>query len=151
MVRLILLIWEVSLVSGSGYQSFTPAQTSNTYLPFFDTANTYYVVCNVTNAVRDSLLTSQVTIIVTAPTGVGRLSQNVLKAYWNDNSFVVDLTGANLKTPVLQLLDVTGRVVFNATMAPATVNRFATQLPNGIYIFKIVDGEQLYTGKTAKK
>ncbi len=40
--------WKFSTTSGSGYQSFTPAQTSATYIPNFATAGTYYVVCETT-------------------------------------------------------------------------------------------------------
>ncbi len=37
--------WKYSTTSGSGYVSFSPAQTGTTYTPSFDVAGTYYLVC----------------------------------------------------------------------------------------------------------
>jgi len=143
--------WQFSEVSGSSYVSFTPVQTADTLVPVFNNINTYYVVCNVTNSVNASLLTPEVVVIVNLTNGINGIEKNTIKAFWDNQDFVVDLTGAKLNQPVLELVNVTGQVVFKAAMNTMSLNRFATQLPAGIYVFKIVDGEQLYTGKTDKK
>jgi len=143
--------WEFSDIEGTGYQSFSPAQTNDTLSPKFVNVNTYYVVCNVTNGVNASLLTPEVVVIVTLTNGINEVEQGTIKAYWSANDFMVDLTDAKLNAPVLELVNVTGQVVFKSAMATQTNNRFFTQLPEGMYVFKIVDGDKIYTGKTVKK
>jgi len=143
--------WEYSEVSGNSYIPFNPTQTGDTLIPKFVNVNTYYVVCNITNAANASLLTPEVVCIVTATNAVSNLPQSILKAYWDNHDFVVDLTDAKLNTPTLELINVTGQVVLRSALIPASVNRFSTQLPEGVYIFNIVDGENNFTGKTARK
>jgi len=143
--------WEYTEISGSNYTAFNPVQTDSTYTPNFPNVNTYYVVCNVTNAVNASLLTPEVVVIVNVTNAITGIPESTIKAYWDNSNFVVDLTGAKLNTPVIQLVDVTGQVVLKAPLANLSVNRFATQLPQGVYVFRIIDGNQNYTGKTNKK
>ncbi len=143
--------WMYSDIEGSNYGAFSPVQTADTVTPNFNNVNTYYVVCDVTNAVNASLLTPEVVVVVNVTNGINGVEGNTIKAYWDNQDFVADLTGAKLTHPVLHLVNVAGQVVFNAPMATMTVNRFATQLAAGIYVFKIVDGQQEYTGKTDKK
>ena len=143
--------WQYTVNSGMSYSSFIPAQTADTMSPVFVNVNTYYVVCNVTNAVHASILSPEVVVMVTVTNGINETPQSTIKAYWDHNEFVVDLTGAHLDAPMLELVNVAGQVVMKAEMNLLNVNRFATQLPAGIYMFKIVDGQQSYTGKTAKK
>ena len=143
--------WQFSAVSGTGYTAFIPSQTGDTLTPVFNNINTYYVVCHVTNADNASLYTPEVVVIVTVTNAITGVAESTIKAYWDNNSFVVDLTGAKLNAHQLQLVNVTGQVVLSAPLASLSVNRFATELPQGIYVFKIVDGEQSYTGKTGKK
>ncbi len=145
--------WLYSVIQGSSYVPFSPQQTGDTLVPNFNNVNTYYVVCDVTNAAHAYILTPEVVVIVnvSGPNGINGVEKSTIKAYWANNDFVVDLTDANLNHPELELVSVTGQVVFKAAMATMSVNRFTPQLPEGIYVFKIVDGEQVYTGKTDKK
>ncbi len=143
--------WQVSAISGTGYQSFIPAQTANTLVPVFSNVNTYYVVCNIKNADNAALYTPEVVIVVTLTNAITGIAESTVKAYWDNNSFVVDLSDAKLNAPVLQLMNIAGQVVLNAPLAVNSNNRFATQLPEGVYVFNIVDGQQSFTGKTAKK
>lgn len=143
--------WQYSENSGFGYTAFTPAQTADTLLPDFVNVGVWYVVCDITNAVHASLLTPEVVFIVKATNGINGVEKSTIKAYWDNNNFVADLTGASLNKPVLELVNVTGQVVFKAAMSPLSLNTFATQLAEGMYVFKITDAGQLYTGKTIKK
>jgi len=73
--------WKYTTTSGSGYTSFTIAQTGTTYTPQFATAGTYYVVCqsNFGGAIKTS---NEVKVVVTAlansiaPTAVQNLVEN---------------------------------------------------------------------------
>jgi hypothetical protein len=40
--------WLFATTSGGPYQAFSPQQTGNTYLPLFNTAGTYYIICQST-------------------------------------------------------------------------------------------------------
>ena len=143
--------WQYSEVSGMGYNSFSPAQTGDTLIPSFVNVNTYYVVCNVTNAAHASLYTNEVVIIVSLTNGINNLPQSIVKAYWDNNDFVVDLSGAKLNAPAMELVSVTGQVVYRAPLTGASVNRFATQLTPGMYLFRVMDGDNSFNGKTVKK
>lgn len=56
--------WRWTTTSGSGYQSFSPAQTNSTYTPLFQTPGTYYVVCASRNAYNDEIISNEVMITV---------------------------------------------------------------------------------------
>ncbi len=90
-------------------------------------------------------------IILTQTKAKTNEAESTIQAYWDNNQFVVNLDEAKLKEPVLQLMNVTGQVVLQSKLNPGTTNRVYTQLTDGIYIFRITDGDQAYTGKTVKK
>jgi hypothetical protein len=56
--------WLFTTTSGSGYQSFNPAQTGSSYTPNFAVPGTYYVVCVSKNQYNDSVVSNEVQINV---------------------------------------------------------------------------------------
>lgn len=56
--------WKYSTTSGSGYASFSPAQTGSSYTPNFSTPGTYYVVAVSTNQYSDAVTSNEVMIVV---------------------------------------------------------------------------------------
>ena len=96
-------------------------------------------------------LQQDVTIVVTTGTGIGETGNEMIKAYWNGNSFMVDLTGATLTSPVVELMNVAGQVVVKENLSVSSLNTIDTSLNAGMYIFKITDGDKIYSGKTSKK
>jgi len=59
--------WKWTATSGSGYASFSTAETGTTYTPLFATAGTYYVVCQSTLA-GQTVTSNEVQINVTSAT-----------------------------------------------------------------------------------
>jgi hypothetical protein len=143
--------WQYSEVQGTLYGGFTPAQTGNSCIPVFNLPSTYYVVCKATNGATDVLVSQDVVIVVANGTGINETNNSTIKAYWNGNSFMVDLTQATLTAPVIELMNTTGQIVLKEKLSTATVNTVATSLNTGMYIFKITDGDKTYSGKTSKK
>lgn len=143
--------WQFSEVSGSFYAGFSPAQTGNSYTPKFNLPSTYYVVCKATNGATDAVTSQEVVVVVATGTGINETNNSTIKAYWNGNSFMVDLTQATLTAPVIELMNTTGQIVLKEKLSTATLNTVATSLNTGMYIFKITDGDKTFSGKTSKK
>ena len=61
--------WMYTTTSGSGYMSFTSAETGTSYTPNFATAGTYYVICESTFG-GTATNSNEVQVVVTAPSGI---------------------------------------------------------------------------------
>ncbi len=62
--------WKYTTTSGSGYVSFSPAETGSSYTPNFTTPGTYYVVAVSKNTYNDEVTSNEVQIIVTNGTTI---------------------------------------------------------------------------------
>lgn len=142
--------WMNSQVQGTLYTAFNPAQTSSTYAPSFNIPGVYYVVCKATNGASDVVTSQDVTVVVTAPNGFEKGINDIMKAYWSGNDFVVDLTASAAQEPHLLLMTATGQVVAEQTLTNK-VNRIPLSVAAGTYIFRIADGTNIITGKTNKQ
>lgn len=142
--------WKYSDVQGTLYVAFNPAQTGSSYTPNFIVPKTYYVVCKATNGATDVITSQDVTIVVTAPNGIEDGARETVKAYWNGNDFVVDLTASTIENAKLELMNTTGQVVVKENLTNG-LNTFSTSLAKGIYVFSIADGKNVVTGKTNKQ
>jgi hypothetical protein len=142
--------WQFSEVSGLGYTDFSPAQTNATYTPMFALASTYYVVCKLTNAVSDEAQTNEVVVIVQEPNSINETNTGIIKAYWNGNNFIADLSNSTLTEATLELINANGQVVLQEKLNTNTFNSVATNLPQGVYIFRILGNGKVLSGKTSK-
>ncbi|MBK6526394.1 MAG: T9SS type A sorting domain-containing protein [Crocinitomicaceae bacterium] len=100
--------WKYSTTSGSGYVSFSSAQTGTTYTPNFATAGTYYVVC-VSNFSGDSQTSNQVQINVSAPASLEDFTIGANVRYTNGM--------LNVVTPIqnynVQIFDINGQLIIS--------------------------------------
>ena len=144
-------LWQYSQTGLSiNFSPFSPTQTGDTLIPSFTDTGLYYVNCTIVNQVNDTLISQNVICIVENPTGIAGVPAGTVKVYWSNNDFVVDLSTSGLQSPTLQLLDISGQKVVTAKLNSGSVNRLATQLPAGIYVFSIYDNKNTYTGKAGK-
>ncbi|HLP52085.1 MAG TPA: PCMD domain-containing protein [Chitinophagales bacterium] len=143
--------WKYSEVSGLGYTGFNPAETGSTLIPHFNLISTYYIICESKNTANDVLVSEEVVVIVTAPNGIGEASAEFVKAYWNGNSLMVDLSSSKLTAPAIEVMNASGQVLVRETLSARTLNTVATSLSSGVYFFKITDGSNSYGGKTVKQ
>lgn len=143
--------WKFSEIQGNFYGPLTPPQTGNTYTPDFNYESTFYVIAEAKNANNDVMVSNEVVVIVVQEVGINEAAKSLIKGYWSGNDFVVDLSAANLGNPTIEILNVSGQVMVEETLTAATVNRIATTLPAGTYVFNIKDGDKNLTGKTNKQ
>src|SRR5690606_33901372 len=147
--------WRVSNTSGSGYAPFVPAETMATYAPVFTQEGTYYVVCASTNTYNDEVISNNEVrfnvelFISVAQNGVEEKHRVI--TFWNDSYLTVDISATNFNEPHLQLINLNGQTVLNQSLQKKSLNRILTQLSEGMYIFRIIDGNEFYTGKTMKQ
>ena len=144
-------VWKSSQTTGTGYTPFTPAQTGLSLTPVFNTVSPNYVICESTNSANDKVVSQEVVIIVTAFNSISENGQSIIKTFWSGNDFIVDLTGAELSHPVVELMNLNGQAILIQPLNPSSLNRIATTLAEGLYIFRIADGTESYSGQTSKK
>jgi hypothetical protein len=94
--------WLYSTTTGTGYGSFSPAQTGTSYTPNFATAGTYYVICESTFG-GSALNSNEIRVIVSAPSGLSEEDsyqfiyyENLLKIQTDKTDYeisVFDLSG----------------------------------------------------------
>ncbi|HWB63418.1 MAG TPA: T9SS type A sorting domain-containing protein, partial [Chitinophagales bacterium] len=142
--------WQWALNSGLSYSDFSPVQTEDTLSPHFASAHTYYVVCKLTNAQNATITSQEVVVMVTQSTGVSGVAEAYVKAYWNGNDFVVDMSNAKLQAPAIEMVNVTGQQIISQKLVNGAINRISNNLPAGLYLFRITDGSKVYCGKSMK-
>lgn len=143
--------WLVSGTAGFGYSSFSPAETASTYVPTFATPGTYYIVNQSVNQWNDTLLSTEVVVVVTEFVGINEIGNSVVKAYWNQNSLMIDLTGSTIEHPTMQLFDLSGKLVAESTLAGNSINQLNTDLPAGMYILQLGGANERFAVKTMKR
>jgi hypothetical protein len=142
--------WLYSDLSGFAYQPFNPAQTTSTCLPVFNTVGTWYVVCETTNSWSDKLTSQEVVVIVSPSIGLPLTPNDKVTIYWSAGKLAVDLTQSKAQTATIELLNLSGQVVMNAPLNSASLNRLATHLSEGIYLFHLTTDLGHHTGKIKK-
>ncbi len=116
--------WKYSTTQGSGYVSFSPAQTGTTYTPAFGVAGTYYLVCEST--ILSSVVTSnEVTVNV--------LSSEITTGTITGSPFVVtNTTGADVDVPYTITGFFNTGNIFTAFLSDATGD-FTNEVAIGTY------------------
>jgi hypothetical protein len=143
-------LWQWTEASGLGYTNFSPSETNATYTPQFAAASTYYVICKLTNTATDVISSQEVVIIVQEPNGINETNTGIIKAYWNGNNFIADLSNSTLTEATLELVNANGQLVLQEKLNTNTFNSVATNLPQGVYIFRILGNGKVLSGKTSK-
>lgn len=138
--------WLYSEISGLAYSDFNPVQTNATYLPNFAVANTYYVICKMTNSYNDEFSSQEVVIIAQEPNGIGEVN-DIVKVYAHHGQAVIDLRNSEMSHPSIELINVNGQIVFKQYLQPGVVNTLSQELFDGVYLFCLSDGNKTNTGK----
>jgi len=140
--------WKFSTTSGSGYGSFSPAQTSSSYTPNFATVGTYYVVCESTFPGPDVVTSNEVKIIVTPnTTGIEENAAPSFAVYSVENGLNVDLSSTELKGATIQVVSMDGKVVAKQALTTNQMNTIKVNVPTGIYFYAISNNSNSYQGK----
>lgn len=134
--------WLFSTVSGSGYGSFSPAETGTTYTPNFSAVGTYYVVCE-SDFSGDIQLSNEVTIMV--PSAVG-IDENNLQFSIVPNGTTLQLTLSDLQDKTtFSLFTLDGKLIYSAALNQTTSEHQIAE--KGVYVYRVVTGDRVITGK----
>lgn len=134
--------WLWSTTSGSGYASFAPMETGLTYLPNFAALGTYYVVCE-SDFAGDVQISNEVTIYV--PSAAGIADEDLEFSIYNENNLIT-INLNYLENAAFMLFSLDGKEVFNTGLTQTTSVINAGDL-NGMYVYRIVTGDKIITGK----
>ncbi len=138
--------WLSSTTSGSGYTSFSPAETGTTYTPQFANAGTYYVVCESTiNGV--TVTSNEVVIVVTPFVGIDKNTKPSFNVYAKDQHINVDFSNVEMENATMKIHNINGKMVAQHALESNTMNSIQIAVPTGIYFFSIGNGKSFYQGK----
>ncbi|MCB9222676.1 MAG: hypothetical protein R2780_12310 [Crocinitomicaceae bacterium] len=135
--------WKWSTTSGTGYQSFTSAETGINYTPLFSNLGTYYIICE-SDFSGDVQTSNEVIINVPSSAGIDE----------NDFQFTIYTSGENIEiklntienNPQFNLYTIDGKFVYNSTLTSTTSQH---PLPNieGVYVYQVIVGNRIITNK----
>lgn len=135
--------FKYSTTSGSGYVSFAPAVTTSTYTPNFATLGTYYIICE-SDFAGDVQVSNQVTVIVPSSAGIDQ-EDLVFKIYASNN--IINLVYETSQTDSkFNLFTTSGQLMYSAPIIESN-SQYSVEIPQGIYIYQVVSGDQIITGK----
>lgn len=128
--------WKYSTTSGSGYQSFSPAETATTYTPMFTTAGTYYVVCE--SDFSGSPVVSNEVLIDVLPLGIeenGELNNMTIYSY--GNRVVMDASMLTNNSYQFNIVTVSGQTVLSSSIKGGERKELTTDFAEGVYIINV--------------
>lgn len=144
--------WAYNGNASQNYVSFSPRDTASVYTPHFDQAGTYYVECTSVNGWNDSIRTVAIVITVTDSLNIGihDLASAQARLYYTENNLVVDLTGSELQASSIELINMAGQVVLTAPVLNKEMTSIQTDIPAGIYIFRLATSQGQLSGKMVR-
>ncbi len=139
--------WLVSTTSGSGYESFDPAETGAKFTPNFANTGTYYIVCaTVFSGV--TIMSEEIRINVDpVHSGINTVDDYALAISPNPTTGVFVINEENLANYRVDIYDTQGRLVLSEEF-DGTISAQELVLENkGIYIVNLVAPEFTKTTK----
>jgi len=135
--------WKVSSTSGSGYASFSPAETGTTYTPLFSTVGTYYVICE-SDFSGDVQISNEV--IIDVPSSAGIHSDEINFSIFNKEGMIQLEFESQATDAVLNIYTVDGKQVYQKTVNQGITYHEVSQ-PTGVYIYRLVYDNHVISGK----
>lgn len=89
-------------------------------------------------------------MVITDVTGIDDFAVGSYNIYFSDNNLVVELQSSKATHPQLQLYNVSGQFVAAYEPDSNTKNSFILNIPAGLYIYRLSNGERTITGKVIK-
>ena len=134
--------WKVSSTSGSGYASFGTPETGLTYTPYFSALGTYYVICEADFA-GDIKISNEV--VINVPSSAGIDDEDLKFKIYSENKTINLTFESELNEAVLSIYNLEGKQVYISQITSATSQH--TLEKSGIYIYRLVSGDRIITGK----
>jgi len=131
------------------YTSFIPAETGVSYTPNFGAIDQYNIVCFSVNMWNDTIQTDPIIVYVTNA-GVNDDGNGKITTVWYNDVLNIDLTQSLLINPSLEILNMSGQVIYTNNMIAQSNNAIPLQLSAGLYVCRIIGNNKVYTIKFVK-
>lgn len=135
--------WMWSNTSGSGYASFNPVETGTTYTPNFPAIGMYYIICE-SDFAGDIQVSNEVLIDVNGSADLGE--EGIKFMVFGANGVVNIRFDQFEKVAQFKIYTLEGKEVYQSVIT-STVSQHAAGLNEGIYVYQMVIGGEVFTGK----
>ncbi len=92
-------------------------------------------------------VSNEVEIIVTAGSGLSDEVNNKINVFNVNQELIVDLTLAEKSSYTLQVVDLVGKVITNENLTKNQKYSINLDVPAGIYVYRLVSGQNMKSGK----
>ncbi len=131
------------------YTSFIPAETGTDYTPNFASADVYYIKCFGVNMWNDTVETEQVVVYVNTSSIEDENGGKITAQYFND-VLNINLSESNINSPNLEVLNMSGQVLYTKNLVAHTNNIIPVELSTGLYVCRITGDGKAYSIKFVK-
>lgn len=132
--------WKYSMVSGSGYQSFSPIETGATYTPNFTAIGTYYVICE--SLINNCTVTSDEVTVNVGDVGITEQNFDESNILFYNNELTINLTSVKSNTASVNILSLDGKLILRESLVSGNKNQKTISLIEGIYFVNVqLDGQ----------
>ena len=83
-------------------------------------------------------------------TGIADIATEAVPVFWNGNRIVADLSATDITGTSLQLINMSGQLVLDQHIATHTVNSIDTDVPAGVYVYRLVSEQRTIVGKIGR-
>lgn len=118
------------------------------YTPNFAALGQTDVRCKITNEWNDVVVTNVVMVRVEKKVGLNEVSNEQILIYQQYDQLMVDLSKTTVfESPQFSLTDMTGKVLSTQKINGQSSNVLPVQLPTGVYVYRIIENENVVIGK----
>lgn len=140
--------WKFRTAFFGNYSPFNPPKTGPVFSHTFINPNIYQVVAECVNQWNDTIETSQVVFkITTSPAGIEESENSHITAFYSEGFFNADLSVSSFENPLLQLSDMSGKVLLEKQLNGKNLHTISWQPSTGIYHYRISENGKIFVGK----
>jgi len=89
-------------------------------------------------------------LVITNTTGISDISAGSYSIYFSENELISDLKLTQTIHPQIQLFNLSGQFVAGFELQNNAVNHYEMNIPAGIYMYRLINGDQMISGKIVK-
>jgi len=89
-------------------------------------------------------------LVITNTTGISDISAGSYSIYFSENELISDLNLTQSIHPKIQVFNLSGQLVAGFDLQNNAVNHDHMNIPAGIYMYRLINGDQMISGKIVK-
>ncbi|HOV10144.1 MAG TPA: PCMD domain-containing protein [Bacteroidales bacterium] len=89
-------------------------------------------------------------LVITNTTGISDIEAGNHSIYFSGNELITDLDFIQSFQPQIQLFNMSGQLVAGLELQNNAVNHYKMNIPAGIYMYHLINGDQMISGKVVK-